>query len=79
VQSGPEDVGDVAFVHERSHLRLAHRELAAVLNLHIAHGVAIGENAVFRFIPLDNADELFGKKIDKSHGNHLKVTLARAC
>ena len=58
VQAGAEDVGDLAFVDEGGHLRLAHGELAAVFYLQVAHGIAIGKNAVIRFIPLNDSDEL---------------------
>ena len=62
VQAGPEDVGDAAFVHEDGHLRIAHRELAAVLDFHVLHGIAVGQDSVFRFGPLDDIDELLGKE-----------------
>jgi hypothetical protein len=55
VQAGAEDVGDLAFVDEGGHLRLAHGELAAVFYLHVPHGIAIGKDAVFRLIPLNDA------------------------
>ena len=58
VEAGAEDVGDSAFVDEDRHLRIADGELAAVLNFHVFHGIAVGENAVFRFGPLDDIDEL---------------------
>ena len=64
---GPEDVGDLALVDEGSHLRLAHRELAAVLNLHVLHGIAVGEDAVIRLVPLNDVDELLGYKLLESH------------
>ncbi len=60
VQAGAKDVGDLAFVDEGGHLRLAHGELAAVFYLQVAHGIAVGKNAVLRLIPLDDTDKLLG-------------------
>jgi len=67
VQAGSEDIGDPAFVDERSHLRLAHRQPSAVFNLQIAHRKSIRQNSVFRLIPFDDANELLAKKLSKSH------------
>ena len=64
---GCEDVGDSAFVHEDRHLRIANRELAAILNLAILHGIAVGKDAVLGFDPLDDINELFGEEIAKAH------------
>ena len=68
VEARAEDVGDAAFVDEHRHLRLAHRELAAVLDLHVLHGIAVREDAVFRFGPVDDVDELLGEKGSNAHG-----------
>ena len=62
VQAGRENVGDAALVDEHRHLGIAHRELAAVLDLHVLHGVTVGQDSVFRFGPLDYIDELLGKE-----------------
>ena len=60
MQAGAEDIGNFAFVDEGGHLRLAHGKLAAVFYLLIAHGIAIGKDAVSRFIPLNDSNELLG-------------------
>ena len=62
VEAGAEDVGDLAFVDEDGHLRLANRELAAVLDLHVLHGVTVSQYAVLRFGPVDDINELLGKE-----------------
>jgi len=62
VETGREDVRDAAFVDEHSHLRVAHGELAAVLDLHVLHGVTVGEDAIFGFSPLDDINELLRKE-----------------
>ena len=67
VQSGPKDVGDLAFVDEGGHLGLADGELPAVLDFHVLHGIAIGEDAVFRFIPLNDVDELLAQETLEGH------------
>jgi hypothetical protein len=58
VQAGAKNVGDFAFVDEGGHLRFAHRKLAAVFYLHVPHGIPVGKNPVFRFIPRNDSDEL---------------------
>jgi hypothetical protein len=37
------------------------------LYLHVEHGIAIGEDAVFRFIPLNDIDELLAQKLSECH------------
>jgi hypothetical protein len=59
VEARSEDVGDAAFVDEGGHLRLSHGELPAIHDLHVLHGIAVGEHAIFRLIPLNDVDELF--------------------
>ena len=71
VEAGAEDVGDAAFVDERRHLRFANGQLAAVLDLHVLHGIAVGEDAVLRFGPLDDVDELFRKEVSQAHDRPL--------
>jgi hypothetical protein len=63
MKAGPKNVGDLAFIHEGSHLRLAYREPAAVFNLFIPHRKAVGQNAFFRLIPLDDTNELLPQKL----------------
>jgi hypothetical protein len=72
VKARSEYVGDSAFVDESGHLGFAHGELCAVLYLHIAHGIAIGKDAVFRLIPLDDSDELFGNELFEGHVHLLR-------
>jgi hypothetical protein len=62
IQTGGEDIGDSALVDEDGQLGIANGELAAVLDFHVLHRVAIGQDSVFRFGPLDNIDELLGKE-----------------
>ena len=58
VRAGPEYVGDFAFVHKHRHLRFAHNELTAVLNLHILHRKAPRQRAIAVFRPLNDVDKL---------------------
>ena len=67
VQSRPKDVGDFAFVDEGGQLRLAHGELPAVLDFHVLHRIAVGEDSVFGFIPLNDVDELLAEKALEGH------------
>jgi hypothetical protein len=62
IQPRPENVRDFAFVPKRRHLRLTHGQPPAVLNLHVGHGIADRQHAVFRFIPLDYVDKLLFEK-----------------
>ncbi len=62
VEAGREDVGDAALIDEDGHLGIANRELAAVLDFHVLHGVTVGQDSIFRFGPLDDIDELLGKE-----------------
>ena len=61
-------VGNFAFVDEDGHLGVANRQLATVLNFAVLHGIAVGENSVSGFNPLNNIDELLGNEITKAHG-----------
>src|SRR5262249_15002054 len=67
VQSRVEDVRHAPFVDKGRHLGLAYRQLAAVLYLHVLHGIAIGKDAVGRLGPLDYVDELFLQEVTKAH------------
>src|SRR5208282_1849874 len=62
VEAGSEDVGNAALIDEDGNLGFTHGELAAVLDLHVLHGVTVGQDSVFRFGPLDYIDELLGKE-----------------
>ena len=62
VEARAEDVGHAAFVDEHRHLRLANGQLGAVLDLHVLHGEAVGEDAVLRLRPVDDVDELLLEK-----------------
>ena len=68
VQTRPEDVGHLAFVDESGHLRFADGKLGAVLDFHVLHGVAPGENAVAGLRPVDDVYKLLLQEITKSHG-----------
>ena len=68
VEARAKNVGNFAFVDEHGHLRVANRQLAAVLNFAVLHGIAVGENSVSGFDPLNNIDELLGNEITKAHG-----------
>ena len=39
IQARPKHVAESTFVHEYGHLRVAHGELAAILNIAILHGI----------------------------------------
>ena len=67
VQSGAELVRDLPLVDEERHLRLAHREARAVLDLHVAHRIAKRENAVALLRPLDDVDELLAQEVAERH------------
>ena len=68
VQAGAEHVGDLAFVDEHRHLRLAHGERGAVLDLHLRHRETPGQRAVTVLRPLDDVYELF---LDEVHQGHV--------
>src|SRR5262249_17743572 len=67
VQSRAEDIGNSPLVHKRRHLRLAHRQFAAVLYLHVLHWEAIGEKAIRRLGPLDDIDKLLLQEVTNAH------------
>ena len=69
VAAGAEDVGDLALVDEHRHLRLAHRERAAVLDLAVFHRETPGQDAIAILGPLDDVDELFLDEIHQRHGS----------
>jgi hypothetical protein len=69
VGPGPEDVGELAFVHEGRHLALAHDELRAVLDLVLVALEAIGERLVGVVEPLDDVDELLLQLVPQGHGH----------
>ena len=59
IEAGAKRVGGFAFVDEERVLRVAHSELSAILDFAVLHRVAIRENAVFGFDPIDDVDKLF--------------------
>ena len=63
VQAWTKHIGNLAFIHKRSHLRLTNRQPAAVLNLFIPHREPIRQNALFRLVPLNDTDELLPQKL----------------
>ena len=67
VEAGSHDVGHAAFVHKKGYLRFADRQLAAILDLTILHGITVGQDAVLGLGPVDDVDELLGKKVTKAH------------
>src|SRR5205807_134032 len=67
VLAGPEQIGRLALVHEQRRLGLAHGELGALLDLHVAHGEAPGEDLVALLGPLDDVDELLLDEVKKTH------------
>jgi hypothetical protein len=69
VQAGAELVGDLALVDEQRQLRLADGEARAVLDLHVAHRIPVGEHAVAVLRPLDDIDELLAQKVAERHGS----------
>jgi hypothetical protein len=68
VRAGAEHVGHLALVDEQRHLRLAHHQLRAGLDLHVLHRIAPGQRAVAFFRPLQDVDELFLDEIHQRHG-----------
>jgi hypothetical protein len=55
-------------MHEQRGLRVAHGELRALLDLHVAHREAPGEDLVAVLGPLDDVDELLLDEIKEPHG-----------
>ena len=68
VHAGAKHVGHFALVDEHRHLRFAHRQRRAVLDLHLRHREAPGQRAVVVLGPLDDVDELFLDEIHQCHG-----------
>jgi hypothetical protein len=67
VLPGTEEVGRLALVHEERGLRVAHGELRALLDLHVAHREAPGEDLVAVLGPLNDVDELLLDEVKKPH------------
>jgi hypothetical protein len=67
VGAGAEHVGDLAFVDEHRHLRFAHHQLAAVLDLLVGHRIAPCQHAVGVLVPLQYVDKLL---LDKAADTH---------
>src|SRR5205085_9403253 len=76
-------VGDAPFIHEQRHLRIPDRELAAVLDFAVLHGITIGKNAIAWFRPVNDINELFAEKRSQTHeflptsGDCLLTTLVK--
>ena len=66
-QPGAKNIGDSAFIDERSRLRFADGQLAAGLDLLILHGETPGKSILVGFRPLDNIDKLLGNEIAQCH------------
>ncbi len=62
VEAGSKLVGNLAFIHEQRELRVAHGKLAAVLDLAVLHGIAVGENSIRRLHPVNDVNELLAEK-----------------
>ncbi len=62
IETRPEDIRDAALVHEHRRLGIAHGELAAILDFHVLHGIAVSEHPIAGLGPLDYIDELLGEK-----------------
>ena len=58
------DVGDLPFIDEDADLRIAHRQLRAVLDFKVLHRVAIRQHPVAFLGPVDDVDKLF---LDEVH------------
>jgi len=69
VHAGAKHVSHLPLVDEHRHLRFAHREHGAVLNLHARHRKAPGQRAVTRLGPLDDVDELFLDEVHEGHAS----------
>jgi hypothetical protein len=67
VQPGEKHVGHLSLVHEHRELRLAHRELRPVLDLHVLHRIPVREHAVRVLRPVDDVDELLAEEAAKTH------------
>src|SRR5207244_11300996 len=67
VLAGSEQIGRLALVNEERGLGVAHRELGALLDLHVAHGEAPGQDLVAVLGPLDDVDELLLDEVKKTH------------
>src|SRR5207237_5944119 len=59
--------GALALVDEQRGLRLAHGELAALLDLGVAHRETPREDLVAILRPLDDVDELLLEEVEKAH------------
>src|SRR5439155_3037409 len=62
-----EHVGDLPLIDEKRHLRLAHGELRAVLDLEVLHRKPVGENSVTVLGPMNDVDELLPEKVRDRH------------
>ena len=67
VQSRAKGVRNFAFIHKNRGLRIADRQLAAILDFAILHRITVGQEALFRLNPFDDINKLFGDKVTKAH------------
>ena len=67
IESRAKNVRNLPLIHKNRGLRIANGQLAAVLDLAILHGIAIGQDAFFRLNPLDDIDKLLGDEVAKAH------------
>jgi len=68
VAAGAEHVGHLAFVDEHRHLRLTHRQRAAVLDFAVRHREAPRQRSIVGLRPFDDIDELLLDEIHQGHG-----------
>ena len=73
VSARAKHIGRFAFVHKQRHLRFAHGERSAVLNLQIRHGEAPGQRSVRLFSPLNDVNKLLLDEVHQRHGKLLFV------
>ncbi|MPM37640.1 hypothetical protein SDC9_84258 [bioreactor metagenome] len=67
VGAGHEHIGHLALVDEHRQLRLAHHQRAAVLDFHVAHGVAPRERSIVLLSPLNDVNKLFLDEVHECH------------
>ena len=73
VLAGPEQVAELAQIDELHHLRFAHDELRAALDLLVVVRKAVRERVARVIGPLDDLDELAAEEIGQAHGGLLRL------
>ena len=68
VETGGEDIGQLAFVHEHGGLALANGELGAVLDFVPFTFEAPDQGVAGVVDPVNDVDEFAGEKIENAHG-----------